>query len=41
VGRLGRIEDVTFLVATLASPLAGFITGANYCVEGGNTGTVN
>ena len=40
-GRLGRVEDVAFLVTSLASPLASFINGANYRVDGGSTGTIN
>lgn len=34
---LGRPEDVARLVAYLASPLAAFITGATYVVDGGQT----
>lgn len=40
-GRLGRVEDVANLVAYLASPLAGYVNGANYRVDGGGVGTVN
>jgi len=40
-GRLGRPEDVARLIAYLASPLAGYINGANYRIDGGTTGTVN
>lgn len=32
---LGRLEDVARLVAYLASPVASFITGATYVVDGG------
>lgn len=34
---LGRPEDVARLVAYLASPMAAFITGATYVVDGGQT----
>jgi len=40
-GRLGRPEDVACLVAFLASPLAGYINGANFRVDGGSTVTIN
>lgn len=36
-GRVGRPEDIADLAAYLASPSAGFITGANYVVDGGMT----
>lgn len=35
VGRVGRVEDVAHAVAFLASPLAGFINGANLRIDGG------
>jgi 3-oxoacyl-[acyl-carrier protein] reductase len=41
VGRLGRVEDVGHVVAFVASPLAGFINGANLRVDGGSTGSIN
>jgi NAD(P)-dependent dehydrogenase (short-subunit alcohol dehydrogenase family) len=41
VGRLGRVEEVSYLVAFIASPLAGFINGANLRVDGGSTGVIN
>ena len=40
-GRVGRIEDVANMVAFLASPLAGFINGANVRVDGGRIPTIN
>jgi len=39
--RLGRPEDVGALVAYLASPLATFVTGANYRIDGGQCQSVN
>lgn len=37
VGRVGRAEDIGSLVAYLASPEAGFITGQDFIVDGGMT----
>lgn len=39
--RFGRVEDVGALVAFLASPLADFVTGANYRIDGGQCQSVN
>jgi len=35
VGRLGQVDEVAALVAYLASESAGFITGANIAINGG------
>jgi 3-oxoacyl-[acyl-carrier protein] reductase len=39
--RLGRPEDIGALAAYLASPLAAFVTGANYRIDGGHCQSVN
>jgi NAD(P)-dependent dehydrogenase (short-subunit alcohol dehydrogenase family) len=41
VGRLGRVEDVANLVAYLTSPLADYVNGANFRVDGGSTACIN
>jgi 3-oxoacyl-[acyl-carrier protein] reductase len=41
VDHLGRPEDIGRVVAFLASPLSGYITGANYRVDGGQIRSVN
>jgi 3-oxoacyl-[acyl-carrier protein] reductase len=40
-GRLGRPSDVANVVALIASPLSGYINGANYRVDGGSTTAIN
>ena len=40
-GRLGTAEDLAIVVAMLASPLSGFVTGANYRVDGGQVRSLN
>ncbi|CAN5412472.1 SDR family NAD(P)-dependent oxidoreductase [soil metagenome] len=40
-GRLGTPEDLAMVACMLASPRSGFITGANYRVDGGQIRTVN
>jgi 3-oxoacyl-[acyl-carrier protein] reductase len=40
-GRLGSPEDLALVTCMLASPLSGFITGANYRVDGGQVRSVN
>lgn len=39
--RFGRPEEVGSLIAFIASPLAGFINGANYRIDGGQVQSVN
>jgi 3-oxoacyl-[acyl-carrier protein] reductase len=39
--RLGRVEDIATAVTFLASPLAGYINGANLRVDGGTVPTTN
>jgi NAD(P)-dependent dehydrogenase (short-subunit alcohol dehydrogenase family) len=39
--RLGRPEDIAVAVTFLASPLAGYINGANLRIDGGTVPTVN
>jgi 3-oxoacyl-[acyl-carrier protein] reductase len=41
VSRIGRPEDFGNLVCFLASPLSGYITGANYRMDGGQCQSVN
>jgi NAD(P)-dependent dehydrogenase (short-subunit alcohol dehydrogenase family) len=40
-GRLGTPEDLAVVVCMLASPLSGFVTGANYRVDGGQVRSLN
>jgi 3-oxoacyl-[acyl-carrier protein] reductase len=40
-GRLGIPEDLALIICTLASPRSGFVTGANYRVDGGQIRSVN
>jgi len=40
-GRIGTVDDVASLVAFLASPLAGYVNGANLRVDGGYVVTTN
>lgn len=39
--RYGRPEEVGALIAFLASPLSGFVNGANYRIDGGQVQSVN
>jgi len=39
-GRVGRVEDVAAMVAFLLGPESGFITGAEFVVDGGMTRTM-
>jgi NAD(P)-dependent dehydrogenase (short-subunit alcohol dehydrogenase family) len=40
-GRLGTPDDIAVVACMLASPLSGFVTGANYRVDGGQIRSVN
>ncbi len=40
VGRLGTVDEVASMVAYLASEQAAFISGANFCIDGGVTPVV-
>jgi NAD(P)-dependent dehydrogenase (short-subunit alcohol dehydrogenase family) len=40
-GRIGRVEDIGLVICMLASPRSGFITGANYRIDGGQSRSVN
>ncbi|SRR5579875_111728 len=40
-GRVGRVEDIAAMAAFLASPLAGYVNGANIRVDGGRVPTIN
>jgi 3-oxoacyl-[acyl-carrier protein] reductase len=41
VDRIGRPEDIGRLIAFLASPLAAYVTGANFRIDGGQCRSVN
>jgi NAD(P)-dependent dehydrogenase (short-subunit alcohol dehydrogenase family) len=41
VDRIGQPEDIGRVVALLASPLSGYITGANFRVDGGQVRSIN
>lgn len=41
VGRLGIPDDLAIVICTLASPRSGFVTGANYRVDGGQVRGLN
>jgi 3-oxoacyl-[acyl-carrier protein] reductase len=41
VARIGRPEDIGQLIAFLVSPLAEFVTGANFRIDGGQCRSVN
>jgi NAD(P)-dependent dehydrogenase (short-subunit alcohol dehydrogenase family) len=40
-GRLGIPDDLAIVICTLASPRSGFVTGANYRVDGGQVRSLN
>ena len=39
--RRGKPEEVAFITATLLSPRASFVNGANYRIDGGSVQTIN
>ena len=41
VGRRGRPEEVAFITATLLSPRASFVNGANFRIDGGSVQSMN
>ncbi|WP_313808465.1 SDR family NAD(P)-dependent oxidoreductase [Sphingobium sp.] len=41
VGRIGRVEEIAHVVSMIASPAAGYLTGANIRVDGGQVQSVN
>lgn len=41
VGRAGRVEEIAHVVCMIASPSAGFMTGANIRVDGGQVQSIN
>jgi NAD(P)-dependent dehydrogenase (short-subunit alcohol dehydrogenase family) len=41
VGRLGTPQDMALVICMLVSPLSGFVTGANYRVDGGQVRSLN
>jgi 3-oxoacyl-[acyl-carrier protein] reductase len=40
-GRLGRPEEVAAVVALVASPLADYVNGSNWRIDGGSTACIN
>jgi len=40
-GRLGTAQDLALIICMLASPMSGFVTGANYRVDGGQVRGLN
>ncbi len=40
-GHAGRVEDIASMVALLASPLGGFVNGANIRIDGGQNQAIN
>lgn len=41
VGRAGRVEEIAHVACMIASPAAGFMTGANIRVDGGQVQSIN
>ena len=41
VGRSGRVEEIAHVACMIASPAAGYMTGANIRVDGGQVQSIN
>lgn len=41
VGRVGRVDEIAHVVCMIASPAAGYMTGANIRIDGGQVQSVN
>jgi 3-oxoacyl-[acyl-carrier protein] reductase len=37
IGRVGRLDEIADAIAFLASPIAGYITGINLRIDGGQS----
>ena len=41
LGRIGRVEEIAHIVCMIASPAAGYMTGTNIRVDGGQVQSLN